>query len=154
MDCISKINMENEEIQGKHLIFSLCGTDYGVEIGYVTEIIAIQPITRVPRIPTHLKGIINIRGTILPVIDLRLRFMCEAAEYNERTCIIALNVNDTSVGLIVDSVKDVIQFSGEDMLPPPAVGSSDQNRFLKAIGKYQDDVKQLVNIYKIVGMEG
>lgn len=148
-----KDQTDAEETEGKYLIFSSDGTDYGVGIGYVTEIIPVQPITRVPNAPSYLKGIINVRGTILPVMDLRLRFGREAAEYDEHTCIVALNVDNNNVGLIVDGVKDVIRFADEDVLKPPA-SSSDQKRYLSSIGKSQDgSIKQLVNIHRIFGTE-
>ncbi|MGI5970226.1 MAG: chemotaxis protein CheW [Oscillospiraceae bacterium] len=139
--------------QWKYLIFSVNGIEYGIEIGYVTEIIGVQPITQVPRTADYIKGIINIRGTIIPVMDMRLRFGYEESEYDEKTCIISVNKDNVNLGLIVDAVVDVIQLSADTILTPPADGGEAKNRFLKAIGKYQDTVKQLVDIDKIYGIE-
>ncbi len=139
--------------QWKYLIFSVSGIDYGVEIGYVTEIIGIQPITAIPNTPSFIKGIINIRGTIVPVVDMRLRFNYEPTEYGEKTCIISLNNENMHLGLIVDAVVDVIQLSEETVLKPPSDGIEAKNKFLKALGKYQGGVKQLVDINKIYGTD-
>jgi purine-binding chemotaxis protein CheW len=147
----------NDEItseeEWKYLIFSVNDVDYGVEIGYVTEIIGIQPITAVPHTPSYIRGIINIRGTIVPVVDMRMRFNLEPAEYDERTCIISLCKENIHLGLIVDSVVDVVQLSAETVLPPPADNSDAKNKFLKAVGKYANTVKQLIDINKIYETE-
>lgn len=140
--------MSNDE-QWKYLIFSVNDVDYGLEIGYVTEIIGIQPITSVPNTPSFIRGIINIRGTIVPVVDMRIRFNLEPAEYDERTCIISLCKDNIHLGLIVDAVVDVIQLSEETILTPPGDGSDPKNKFLKAVGKYSNTVKQLIDINKV-----
>ena len=139
--------------QWKYLIFSVGGIDYGIEIGYVTEIIGIQPITTVPHTPEYIKGIINIRGTVVPVMDMRLRFHCPPAEYGEKTCIVSLHKDNVFLGLIVDAVVDVVQLSAEAVLTPPEGGNESKNRFLKAVGKYQGTVKQIVDVNQIYGME-
>ena len=149
--------LTNEKIvadeQWKYLIFSVNGIDYGIEIGYVTEIIGIQPITAVPNTPGYIKGIINIRGTIVPVVDMRLRFSYQPTEYGEKTCIISLNKDSIYLGLIVDAVVDVIQLAADTILTPPSDGAEAKNKFLKAIGKYQGTVKQIVDINRIYGMD-
>lgn len=150
------VNTQTNEItateeQSKYLIFSVRGIDYGIEIGYVTEIIGIQPITTVPHSPPYIKGIINIRGTIVPVIDMRLRFSFEETAYGEKTCILSLTKDNVHLGLIVDTVVDVIQLSPETVLSPPSDGIEAKNKFLKAIGKYHGKVKQIVDINKIYG---
>jgi purine-binding chemotaxis protein CheW len=139
--------------QWKYLIFSVNGVEYGVEIGYVTEIIGIQPFTAIPNTPPYIKGIINIRGTIVPVVDMRLRFSYEPTEYGDKTCIISLSKDGIHLGLIVDAVVDVIQLSAETVLTPPSEGIGSKDKFLKAIGKYQQTVKQLVDINKIYGTD-
>ncbi len=151
-DILTNEQVTNDE-QWKYLIFSVNGVDYGVEIGYVTEIIGIQPITAIPNTPDYIKGIINIRGTIVPVIDMRLRFNFEPTEYGEKTCIISLNNDNVHLGLIVDAVVDVIQLSADTVLMPPSDGIEAKNKFLKAIGKYQKGVKQIVDINKIYGTD-
>jgi purine-binding chemotaxis protein CheW len=139
--------------QWKYLIFSVNGIDYGIEIVHVTEIIGIQPVTAVPHMPRFIKGIINIRGTIVPVVDVRLRFSYQETEYDEKTCIISLSKDGVYLGLIVDAVVDVILLSAETVLTPPAESAEAKIKFLKAIGKYQGTVKQIVDINTIYGMD-
>lgn len=96
--------IEEDTLKGRYLIFTLDKETYGVEIKYVTEIIGIQTITEIPELPEYVKGIINLRGKIIPVMDVRLRFKKEPKEYNDRTCIIVLDIRDLTIGLIVDRV--------------------------------------------------
>ena len=152
MENTLKNKIVGSDEQWKYLIFSVNGIDCGIEIGYVTEIIGIQPITAIPNTAGYIKGIINIRGTIVPVVDLRLRFNFEPAEYDEKTCIISINKDSIHLGLIVDAVEDVLQLSKEAVLTPPTDGKV-KNEFLKAIGKYQGTVKQIVDIDKIYGTQ-
>ncbi len=132
---MAKIKMEEyleeeEDTQkGKFLTFILGDEFYGIGIEFVTEIIGILPITEVPELPTYLRGIINLRGKIIPVMDIRLRFKKPFLEYNERTCIIVIDILDNSVGLIVDSVAEVTNISEENIVPPPL----NQYRFFKYI---------------------
>ena len=137
----------------KYLIFMIDSVSYGIEIEYVTEIIEIQPITQVPNTLPYIKGIINIRGTIVPVIDMRQRFSMEQAEYDERTCIVSLNRNNVYLGLIVDEVEDVIQLPAEAILPPPTENMETENKFLKSIGKYADTVKLIIDVDKLYEAE-
>ena len=94
---------ENEDTQeGKYLTFQLNEEEYGIEIGYVTEIIGLQNINVVPDMPHYIRGVINLRGKVIPVMDVRLRFGAPERQYDERTCIIVINVKEQSIGLIVD----------------------------------------------------
>ncbi len=149
---LTNIETDGEE-QWKFLIFSVNGVEYGIEINHVTEIIVIQPITIVPKTPEYVKGIINIRGTIIPVVDMRLRFHLEPCEYDEKTCIIWLSKENVSLGIIVDAVVDVIQLSEDTVLEPPREKADAKSKFLKAIGKYQETVKQIIDINKIYAIE-
>ncbi|MGE4484087.1 MAG: chemotaxis protein CheW [Oscillospiraceae bacterium] len=149
MQDIMLSEVKNEETQGKHLIFSICDVHYGIEIEYVTEIISVQPITPVPNTPCYVKGITNIRGTIVPVVDMRARFKLEEVPYDERTCIVLLSKENVNIGLIVDAVADVISFSADDLLPLPTGSTTDKNKFLKGIGKCDGEVKQIIDISKI-----
>ena len=143
----------DQEKQLKHLIFSVYGVHYGIEIEYVTEIIGVQPITPVPNTPYYVKGIINIRGTIVPVVDMRARFKLEEVPYDERTCTVLLSKDNVNIGIIVDAVADVIQFSADDILPLPTGNTTDKNKFLKGIGKYGNEVRQIIDINKIFETE-
>lgn len=142
---LEQIGQEEDTQKGKFLTFSLGNESYGLEIKYVTEIIGIQPITEVPELPEYIRGIINLRGKIIPVMDVRLRFKKPFNEYNERTCIIVIDVKDTSLGLIVDMVSEVLPISDENIAPPPDINKSAGNRFVKGIGKVGNDVKLLLD---------
>jgi len=142
--------MEEDTQKGRFLTFLLGNETYGIEIKYVTEIIGIQTITEVPELPDYVKGIINLRGNIIPVMDVRLRFKKEPKEYNDRTCIIVIDINDVSIGLIVDSVSEVITIPEQDIVEPPKMGNGFNNRYIKNIGKVDDDVKLLLDCEKLL----
>ncbi len=140
---------EEDTQKGKYLTFLLGNEFYGIEIKHVTEIIGIQAITEVPELLDHVKGIINLRGKIIPVMDVRLRFKKPPKEYNDRTCIIVVDIKDVSVGLIVDSVSEVLSIPEQDIVPPPEVGKGG-NKYIKAIGKVGNDVKLLLDCDKLL----
>lgn len=151
MESVDDIIERDEDTQkDKFLTFSLGKEEYGIEIMYVTEIIGIQPITEIPEMPIFVKGIINLRGKIIPVIDVRIRFNKEYKAYNDRTCIIVIDIKDISVGLIVDSVSEVITIPEKDILPPPEVNNTFHNKYIKNIGKVGDEVKLLINSEKLI----
>lgn len=146
-------DIEEEDTQkGKFLTFFVGKEVYGIEIKYVTEIIGIQAITEVPDLPDYIKGIINLRGKIIPVMDVRLRFKKEFLEYNDRTCVIVIDTNEITIGLIVDGVAEVINIAGSDIVPPPQMNSF-HNRYIKAIGKVGNDVKLLLDCQKLLSEE-
>jgi purine-binding chemotaxis protein CheW len=154
---MAEIQQENldfsEDTQkGKFLTFIVGHEVYGIEIRYVTEIIGIQAITAVPELPGYIRGIINLRGKIIPVMDVRLRFKKEFREYNDRTCVIVVDINEISVGLIVDGVAEVMVIPDEDIVPPPQVNKG-QNRYIKAIGKVGNDVKLILDCDKLLSDE-
>lgn len=144
--------MENlEDTQGgKYLTFTVGREEYGIEIRYITEIIGIQEITEVPELPIYVKGIINLRGKIIPVIDVRLRFKKEPKDYNDRTCVIVIEIKDVAVGLIVDNVCEVLKISEEDIVPPPDTKTGFHNRYVRGIGKVGDKVKLLLDCDKLL----
>lgn len=137
--------MEEDTMKNKFLTFSIGEEVYGIEIRYVIEIIKIQPITKVPQLPDHIKGIINLRGKIIPVMDVRLKFKKEEKEYNDRTCIIVIDFMDISLGLIVDNVAEVINISEEDIVPPPNSKTGFTNKYIKGIGKVEEKVILILN---------
>ncbi len=139
--------------KGKFLTFAIGEECYGIEISYVTEIIGIQPITAVPEVPRYVKGIINLRGKIIPVIDIRLKFRKEAVPYDDRTCIVVVDIEELSVGLIVDNVAEVIDIPDENIVLPPDSKTGFHNRYIKGIGKVEDDVKLLLDCNKILSDE-
>lgn len=136
---------EEEDTQrGKYLTFSLGNEFYGIEIKYVTEIIGLQPITEIPELPEYIKGIINLRGKIIPVMDVRLRFQKQFREYNDRTCVIVIDIQNIAIGLIVDSVAEVMNISDEEISSVPNI-SKGGNRYIKGIGKVGNEVKLILD---------
>ena len=136
--------------KGKFLTFSVGKESYGIEIKFVTEIIGIQDITEVPELPNYVKGIINLRGKIIPVIDVRLRFRKEPKEYNDRTCIVVIDIKETSVGLIVDNVAEVINIEDNNIVPPPDLKTGFHNRYIRGIGKVGNEVKLILDCDKLL----
>jgi purine-binding chemotaxis protein CheW len=134
---------------GKYLTFKLAEEEYGVEILKVREIIGVMDITAVPRMPMYMKGVINLRGMVIPVVDLRLKFELEEAEHTEQTCIIVVDVG-REIGIIVDTVSEVLDIEGSNIEPPPAMGGSVDTSFILGMGKVSDTVKILLDIDKVL----
>ena len=124
-----------DDLAGRYLTFQLEDTTYGVELLNVIDIISIQAITSVPNVPNYVKGIINLRGKIIPVIDMRLKFGKPQADYDERTCIIVINIDRIQVGLIVDRVSEVISLSADSMSMLPDFEQYNSNKYLGSIGR-------------------
>lgn len=144
------MEIEEDTQKGKYLTFLLGKEAYAIEIKFVTEIIGIQPITEVPELPVYVKGIINLRGKIIPVMDVRLRFKKKPVDYNDRTCVIVIEVENISVGLIVDNVSEVLSISDENIVPPPEMNRGSENKYIKAIGKVENDVKLILDCEKLM----
>jgi purine-binding chemotaxis protein CheW len=125
--------------KNKFLTFKLSEETFGIEIRYVTEIVGLQPVTKVPELPEFIVGIINLRGIIFPIMDARLRFKKESIDYNDRTCIIVINVNNLSIGLIVDSVSEVLDIEEDNIVLPPSFENM-KRKFVKNIGKSNNSV--------------
>jgi purine-binding chemotaxis protein CheW len=141
---------DDEDTQkGKYLIFSLGKEQYGLEIKYVMEIIGIQPITEVPELPPYIRGIINLRGKIVPVMDVRLRFKKEFKEYSDRTCVIVIQVEEVAMGLIVDAVEEVLSIPDSEIVSLPEI-KQNTNRYIKGVGKVGDVVKLLLDCTKLL----
>lgn len=139
---------------GKYLTFTLDKEEYGIGILKVKEIIGMIPITPVPRTPGFVKGVINLRGKVLPVVDLRLKFSMGEIPYTERTCIIVVEIdnNDETVliGIVVDAVSEVLSISGESIEPPPAFGSRLSTEYILGMAKTDTGVKILLNIDQVL----
>ena len=138
------LDLMEDTQKGKFLTFCIGNEFYGIEIKYVTEIIGLQPITEIPEMPEYIKGIINLRGKIIPVMDVRLRFRKPFRPYNDRTCIVVIDIKEVSIGLIVDSVSEVIAIPDEEIVAPPDM-ANEGNRYIKGIGKVGNDVKLLLD---------
>jgi len=139
------LTMNEDSMEGMYLTFDLASEGYGLEIRHVTEIIGIQPITAVPDLPDHVIGVLNLRGKVIPIIDVRRRFRLTHREHDERTCIVVVNVNDNSVGLVVDKVSEVITIPASEIEPPPAAGRRGKN-YIAGMGKVGQQVKILLDI--------
>lgn len=137
----------------QYLIFSLDNESFGIDIHYVMEIIGMENITIVPNLPEYIKGVINLRGKIIPVMDVRLKLHKPAKEYNERTCIIVVEINHRYMGLMIDAVLEVINMKQEDIMLPPKNGTEKENvtnRYLCGIVKIDQAIKLLLNGEKLL----
>ncbi|MBN1435493.1 MAG: purine-binding chemotaxis protein CheW [Sedimentisphaerales bacterium] len=153
-------NMEsvNEGVkgkEGKYLTFALGAEEYGLEILKVREIIGYVDVTSVPQTPSYVRGVINLRGQVIPVVDLRAKFCMEEAERTEATCIIVVEISKAdgtiSTGLVVDQVQEVLDISAEQIEPTPEFGSAVDTDFILGMGKVGESVKILLNIDKVLG---
>lgn len=143
--------IDNEDTQkDKYLTFHLAGEDYGIEIRFVIEIIGIQSITDVPDMPSFIRGVINLRGKVIPVMDVRARFSLDARDYDDRTCIIVVNIDGTEVGLVVDEVSEVADIPEVNVEPPPKTSKNNENSYIQGMGKINNDVKILLDVHKLL----
>ena len=136
---------------GKYLTFALDEEEYGLEILKVREIISMSEITSVPKTPEFVKGVINLRGKVIPVIDLRLKFTVEEIPYTDETCIIVVNVDGVEMGIIVDHVSEVLDIVAGDIEDPPAFGGNVDMDFILGMGKSDQRVTILLDIEKVLG---
>jgi len=148
---IVDIDLVIEDVmRGKFLTFLVGDVGYGIEISYVVEIISVQEITLVPHTHAYVKGIINLRGTVVPVIDMGMRFGLGEIIYTDKTCIIVLSMDDMSVGILVDGVQDVSNIDDENIQDPPkTTGNPTKNNFIKAVGVSAGEVMQLIDVYTV-----
>lgn len=143
---------------GKYLTFALGDEEYGVPVLKVREIIKILDITAVPQVPPHVKGVINLRGKVIPVVDLRLKFGLAAQDYTERTCIIVLEVVLTAatvmMGIVVDSVSEVLNIADAETEPTPEFGERLNTDYIQGMAKVKGRVKILLDLDRVLGAEG
>jgi len=143
-----------EEKEGKYLTFSLAEEEYGIGILKIKEIIGMMAITTVPQTPKFVKGVINLRGKVIPVIDLRLRFGMESIDYTERTCIIVVEIEGTSgtvqIGIVVDAVSEVLNISGKDIEDTPTFGTKLNTDYILGMAKMEGGVKILLDIDRVL----
>ncbi len=142
---------------GKYLTFDLAAEEYGLEILKVQEIIGLMAVTRVPRTPEFIRGVINLRGKVIPVVDLRLKFGMEQIENTRRTSIIVIQVDQdggqVTMGLIVDDVSEVIDIDGHNIEPAPAFGADVETDFIKGLGKIDQKVVILLDVDKMLSSD-
>ncbi|KIX10737.1 chemotaxis protein CheW [Dethiosulfatarculus sandiegensis] len=153
-DAAAKAMLEKE---GKYLTFSLDGEEFGLSILRIVEIMGVLPITPVPRVPEFFKGVINLRGKVIPVIDLRLRLGIEETEYTDRTCIIVVETQApdglVKSGIVVDSVNEVVNLTAENIEPAPAFGTSLDTSYIMGMAKVDEKVKVLLEIDQVLSEE-
>lgn len=133
----------------QYMTFKSGSEYYGIELKYVNEIMGIQPITAIPEVEDYIRGLINLRGKIVPVIDVRIRFKQEPFEYNDRTCIIIVNVKNTVIGLIVETIADVVTIKDKNIEAPPSLTTT-KDKYVYGFGKVNDEVKLLLNPEKLI----
>ena len=142
---------DDEDTQkDKFLTFQVGTEEFGISIRHVTEIIGLQKITDVPDMPGFIKGVINLRGKVIPVMDVRSRFKLESREYDDRTCIVVVNIKDKSVGLVVDRVSEVSDIPESQIEPPAQIGSGTASRYIQGMGKIGEEVKILLDVDKLL----
>jgi len=146
----SEMEIEEDTQKDKYLVFTIDKEKYGIEIKYVIEIIGIQTITKVPELDDYIKGIINLRGKIIPVMDVRVRFKKPVMEYDDRTCIVVVDVGELTVGLIVDRVSEVVNISEDQVVLPPVTSKKEKNKYINGIGKIGEEVRLLIDCNKLL----
>lgn len=143
--------IESEDtMKDKFLTFWIAEEEYGMGIEYVTEIIGVQKITKVPDMPHFIKGVINLRGRVIPVVDVRTRFGLSEREYDERTCIVVIHVNDQATGMIVDRVNEVLNIPQDQIEFSHSSDINKERSFILGIGKTEDSVKILLDVEKFM----
>ncbi|MCP3925196.1 MAG: purine-binding chemotaxis protein CheW [Desulfobacterales bacterium] len=140
--------------EGKYLTFVLNKEEYGIGILKIKEIIGMMPITTVPQTPDFVKGVINLRGKVIPVIDLRLRFYMKSIEYTERTCIIVVEIageaGTIQIGIVVDAVSEVLNIKGEEIEETPTFGTKLNTEYILGMAKMEGGVKILLDIDSVL----
>ena len=151
MDQAVKVMHDRE---GKYLTFTMAGEEYGIGILKIKEIIGMMPITSVPQTPEFVKGVINLRGKVIPVVDLRLRFGMEEIEYTERTCIIVVEIEGPTgmvmIGIVVDAVSEVLNIKGEEIEDTPTFGAKLDTEYILGMAKMEGGVKILLDIDRVL----
>ncbi len=154
MDQAVKVMAEKE---GKYLTFTLDKEEYGISILKIKEIIGMMSITTVPQTPEFVKGVINLRGKVIPVVDLRLRFQMEGIDYTERTCIIVVEITGQAgtvmIGVVVDAVSEVLSIKGEDIEETPTFGTKLNTDYILGMAKMEGAVKILLDIDRVLSQE-
>lgn len=145
---------ELNDAKDRFLVFTIDNRSYAIEIHYITEIIEMLPITVVPFLPGCMKGIINLRGSIIPLMDVRLRFGLPEQEYTERTCIIVLDNDGVQLGLIVDAVQEVTSIPEDLRMPPPSAQLEESARYIKGVGNAGGQIQLLLDCDRLMVVQG
>lgn len=135
------------------LTFTLGDEEYGIDIQMVQELRGYEPVTRMTNVPDYFKGVVNLRGVIVPIIDMRIKFALGEPTYDELTVVIVLNIRGSTIGMVVDGVSDVAMLSGEQIKPPPAMGSILDADYLIGLGVIDERMLLLINIDKLMSSD-
>jgi purine-binding chemotaxis protein CheW len=141
---------EEDSQKDQFLTFKLADEEFAIPIEHVIEIVGVQKITEVPDMPDFVKGVINLRGKVIPVMDVRLRFKIEPKDYDDRTCVIVVSMGDITIGLVVDIVSEVVNIPEEHISPPPRFSAAGAGRYVAGMGKVGEDVKIILDVSKLL----
>jgi len=150
LEANEECSLAEDTQKDKYLTFRLAEEDYGIEIGDVIEIIGIQKITQLPDMPRFIKGVINLRGQVIPVMDVRLRFGLPARDYDERTCIVVVKIEEKTVGLVVDRVNEVVDIPESQVELPNSSTMALPEQNVKGLGKIREEIRILLDTEKIL----
>jgi purine-binding chemotaxis protein CheW len=154
IDLMVEDDEDLEQQADKFLMFKLGEEEYGIDITRITAIEELPQITSIPDMPNFVKGVINLRGKVIPAVDLRLRFGIEEKEYDDRTCIVIVSVDSSTIGLIVDIVSEVHEIGKNDIGPAPAFkNASGKEQYIAGLAKKGDEVKIILDVEKIISNE-
>ncbi len=154
-DIINRLTEEEEVVAAtdKYLTFILDKQNYAVPISEVREIIPIQDVTQMPDYPAYVKGIINVRGTIIPLIDIRVRFHKPDKAYDERTSVVVALINELLIGLIVDAVDEVLDIDKNDISPSPRMNADTTSKYVTGVGKVENKIILILDTNKLLNDE-
>jgi len=147
---VGQSNANDNTMQDKYLTFLLNEESYAIPIQYILEIVGIQKITIVPDMVNYIKGVINLRGQVIPVVDVRLRFGMTGKDYDERTCIMITKVGEVSIGLIVDTVEEVRDIAPEKIGQSPKIATAQSAEFIQGIARISDEVVIVLDVSKLL----
>jgi len=154
IDLFIEDDEDDDNQSNKYLMFNLGSEEYGIDITRITAIEELPQITTIPDMPNFVKGVINLRGKVIPAVDLRLRFGIEEREYDDRTCIVIVSVDESTIGLIVDIVSEVHEIEKNDIGPPPSFKNlSGKEQYIAGLAKKGEEVKIILDVEKIISNE-
>ena len=158
LDVMNQAVAATSQLVGKYLTFAIGDEEYGVPVLKVREIIKMMDITQVPQVPHHVKGVINLRGKVIPVVDLRLKFSFAEQAYTERTCIIVVEValpsGHVMMGIVVDAVSEVLNIAADEIEQTPEFGERVTTDYMKGVAKVKGKVKILLDLDRVLNAEG
>ncbi|MBI3394993.1 MAG: purine-binding chemotaxis protein CheW [Spirochaetia bacterium] len=150
LDIEDEFDDEEDTMEGMYLTFQLDNRLCGLEVKDVIEIVGLPPITSVPDMPDFVRGIINLRGKVIPVMEMRRRFVAPDREHDDRTCVVIVSLHDRLTGLIVDQVREVVKIKAENLEDSPRIGDAEGSRFIKQVGKIADNVVLVLELNQLL----